>query len=66
MIEAVAIGNPAELHSAQAARQPSDKSSPPKDIALDAGHVCQNLNPACKKAHAGTCAIAAYPGFHDI
>jgi SagB-type dehydrogenase family enzyme len=32
----------------------------PKIIALDAGHVCQNLYLACEAAGAGTCAIAAY------
>jgi SagB-type dehydrogenase family enzyme len=31
-----------------------------KVIALDAGHVCQNLYLACEVIHAGTCAIAAY------
>lgn len=31
-----------------------------KVIALDAGHVCQNLYTACEAIHAGTCAIAAY------
>lgn len=31
-----------------------------KVIALDAGHVCQNLYVACEAIHAGTCAIAAY------
>lgn len=31
-----------------------------KVIALDAGHVCQNLYLACAAIHAGTCAIAAY------
>jgi SagB-type dehydrogenase family enzyme len=31
-----------------------------KVIALDAGHVCQNLYLACEAAGAGTCAIAAY------
>ena len=31
-----------------------------KVIALDAGHVCQNLYLACEAADAGTCAIAAY------
>jgi SagB-type dehydrogenase family enzyme len=29
-------------------------------IALDAGHVCQNLYLACEAIHAGTCAIAAF------
>jgi len=29
-------------------------------IALDAGHVCQNLYLACEAIGAGTCAIAAY------
>lgn len=29
-------------------------------IAMDAGHVCQNLYLACEAIHAGTCAIAAY------
>ena len=29
-------------------------------IALDAGHVCQNLYLACEAINAGTCAIAAY------
>jgi SagB-type dehydrogenase family enzyme len=29
-------------------------------IALDAGHVCQNLYLACESIRAGTCAIAAY------
>jgi len=31
-----------------------------KVIALDAGHVCQNLYLACGTINAGTCAIAAY------
>lgn len=31
-----------------------------KVIALDAGHVCQNLYLACQSIRAGTCAIAAY------
>jgi len=31
-----------------------------KVIALDAGHVCQNLYLACASLGAGTCAIAAY------
>jgi len=31
-----------------------------KVIALDAGHVCQNLYLACEAISAGTCAIAAY------
>jgi len=31
-----------------------------KTIALDAGHVCQNLYLACEAIGAGTCAIAAY------
>jgi len=31
-----------------------------KVIALDAGHVCQNLYLACQSINAGTCAIAAY------
>jgi SagB-type dehydrogenase family enzyme len=31
-----------------------------KVIALDAGHVCQNLYLACESIQAGTCAIAAY------
>jgi len=31
-----------------------------KVIALDAGHVCQNLYTACEAISAGTCAIAAY------
>ena len=31
-----------------------------KVIALDAGHVCQNLYLACSAIHAGTCAVAAY------
>jgi SagB-type dehydrogenase family enzyme len=31
-----------------------------KVIALDAGHVCQNLYLACQAIAAGTCAIAAY------
>ena len=29
-------------------------------IALDAGHVCQNLYLACEAIGAGTCAVAAY------
>ncbi len=29
-------------------------------IAIDVGHVCQNLYLACEAIHAGTCAIAAY------
>lgn len=31
-----------------------------KVIALDAGHVCQNLYTACEAIHAATCAVAAY------
>lgn len=31
-----------------------------KVIALDAGHVCQNLYLACQSINTGTCAIAAY------
>jgi SagB-type dehydrogenase family enzyme len=31
-----------------------------KVIALDAGHICQNLYLACENIDAGTCAIAAY------
>jgi len=31
-----------------------------KVIALDAGHVCQNLYLACEVVGAGTCAVAAY------
>jgi len=31
-----------------------------KVIALDAGHLCQNLYLACEAVSAGTCAIAAY------
>jgi SagB-type dehydrogenase family enzyme len=31
-----------------------------KVIALDAGHVCQNLYLACEAIHAGCCAVAAY------
>jgi len=31
-----------------------------KVIAIDAGHVCQNLYLACQSLDAGTCAIAAY------
>jgi len=31
-----------------------------KVIALDAGHVCQNLYLACEAIGAGTCALAAY------
>jgi SagB-type dehydrogenase family enzyme len=31
-----------------------------KVIAIDAGHVCQNLYLACESVGAGTCAIAAY------
>jgi SagB-type dehydrogenase family enzyme len=31
-----------------------------KVIALDAGHVCQNLYLACEAIGAGTCAVAAY------
>lgn len=31
-----------------------------KDIAIEAGHVCQNLYLACEAINAGTCAIAAY------
>lgn len=31
-----------------------------KVIALDAGHVCQNLYLACQSIGAGTCAVAAY------
>jgi SagB-type dehydrogenase family enzyme len=32
----------------------------PKLVALDAGHVCQNLYLACEAIGAGTCAIGAY------
>ena len=32
----------------------------PKMIALDAGHICQNLYIACTAIGAGTCAIGAY------
>jgi SagB-type dehydrogenase family enzyme len=32
----------------------------PKLIALDAGHVCQNLYLACEAIGAGTCAVGAY------
>jgi SagB-type dehydrogenase family enzyme len=32
----------------------------PKLIALDAGHVCQNLYLACEAIGAGTCAIDSY------
>jgi len=31
-----------------------------KVIAIDAGHVCQNLYIACEAIQAGTCAVAAY------
>jgi SagB-type dehydrogenase family enzyme len=31
-----------------------------KLIALDAGHLCQNLYLACEAIGAGTCAIGAY------
>lgn len=31
-----------------------------KVIALDAGHICQNLYLACESIGAGTCAVAAY------
>src|SRR5208283_1356197 len=31
-----------------------------KVIAIDAGHVCQNLYISCEAIHAGTCAVAAY------
>ena len=31
-----------------------------KYIALDAGHVCQNLYLAAEAIHCGTCAIAVY------
>jgi SagB-type dehydrogenase family enzyme len=31
-----------------------------KVIALDAGHVCQNLYLACEAIRCGTCAIGAY------
>ncbi len=31
-----------------------------KVLAIDVGHVCQNLYLACEAIHAGTCAIAAY------
>jgi nitroreductase len=31
-----------------------------KVIALDAGHVCQNLYLACEAIDAGTCGIGAY------
>jgi SagB-type dehydrogenase family enzyme len=32
----------------------------PKIIAIDAGHVCQNLYLACEAIGAGTCAVGAY------
>jgi SagB-type dehydrogenase family enzyme len=32
----------------------------PKIIAIDAGHLCQNLYLACEAVNAGTCAIGAY------
>jgi SagB-type dehydrogenase family enzyme len=32
----------------------------PKLIALDAGHVCQNLYLACEAIGVGTCAVGAY------
>jgi len=35
-----------------------------KAIALDAGHVCQNLYLACEAIGAGTCAVAAYHQEH--
>ncbi|TFG31817.1 SagB/ThcOx family dehydrogenase [Candidatus Thorarchaeota archaeon] len=31
-----------------------------KDIAIEAGHICQNLYLACESIRVGTCAIAAY------
>jgi SagB-type dehydrogenase family enzyme len=31
-----------------------------KVIAIDAGHICQNLYLACEAINAGTCAVAAY------
>ena len=31
-----------------------------KDIAIEAGHVCQNLYLACEAIGSGTCGIAAY------
>jgi SagB-type dehydrogenase family enzyme len=31
-----------------------------KVIAIDAGHVCQNLYTSCEAIHAATCAVAAY------
>ena len=31
-----------------------------KIIAIDVGHVCENLYLACEAVNAGTCAIAAY------
>lgn len=31
-----------------------------KVIAIDAGHVCQNLYTACEAIHAATCAVGAY------
>jgi SagB-type dehydrogenase family enzyme len=31
-----------------------------KTVALDAGHVCQNLYLACEAIGGGTCAVAAY------
>ena len=31
-----------------------------KDIAIEAGHLCQNLYLTCEAIEAGTCAIAAY------
>lgn len=36
------------------------ESAAHKVIALDAGHVCQNLYIACEVIRAGTCAVAAY------
>lgn len=31
-----------------------------KVIAIDAGHICQNLYTCCEAIHAGACAVAAY------
>ena len=31
-----------------------------KDIAIEAGHICQNLYLACEAIRSGACGIAAY------
>lgn len=41
-------------------KKPRNGLASHKVIALDAGHVCQNLYLACEAVGAGACAIAAY------